>query len=273
MSEHTWLVLASISPLVLGAVLPIVLAWARRSQIRAREARREVLGLKQTLTEAQKMELLGAMVAGLVHDLNNVSMAVMGNLDLVLMFDAKLEPATRRSIEAARIAADKGLEVMRSVLRFSRADHAKTEVDVRQVLHEAEGVLRLLIPRGIELTISVPRCSVKLELDRVQFFQLVLNLVVNARDAMVERGTGSILVDLDLDLDGVILKVVDSGCGIPEDVLPRIFDWRFTTKGEGRGTGLGLGIVQEAVNALQGRIEVTSQVGVGTTFTILLPRT
>lgn len=270
MSDRLWILLVSIAPLVLCAVVPLSLAWARRHHLRAKQAIAEGADLKRRLADLQKAEIVGGMIAGLVHDLNNVSMAVMGNLDLVLI-QGGLNGTTLERVTTARAAADKGNEVMRPVLQFSQGDRGVQETDVGEILAEAEVLLRLMMPRAIKLKVLLPRTDVILRVNKVQLFQVVLNLVVNARDAIAPEG-GCIMVTLDDAGDTVLIQVSDNGCGIPKDVLGRIFDWQFTTKAAGHGTGLGLGIVQEIVREMDGSIAVDSTVGSGTTFTVTIPR-
>jgi two-component system, cell cycle sensor histidine kinase and response regulator CckA len=270
MHDPLWVVLASVAPLVLGALVPVAFLVARSYRLSAGKAHAEVLGLKRQLTDAQKSELLGSMVAGIVHDLSNVSMAVVGHLDLALLQDG-LDPALRRSIEAARAAADTGIAVMRSVLHLSRKECDIQESDLRDALRDVEGVLQLLLRRGIHLKLLTPASPVILPFNRAQVFQILMNLVVNARDALGE-GSGVITVSLTAPGDHVLLEVIDTGSGIPEEVRPRIFDWQFTTKPEGHGTGLGLSIVAGIVKSMGGTLAVESRVGVGSTFTVTLPR-
>ena len=271
MSERLWGILAYISPLVLGAIVPFILLLARKHALAAQDLQTEVLGLRRQLTDNQKNEILGALVAGLTHDLNNVNMAVMGNLDLALITGVGMPDKTRGSIEAARAAALKGTEVMQVVLKFSRGDREVTTGDVRKTIMEAEAIARLMLPKSIHLKSKLPTTPVVLTFNKIQLFQAIMNLVVNARDAVASVDKGTILVTLGSTPEAVTIQVIDNGCGIDPLILARIFDWQFTTKAEGHGTGLGLAIVAEAVKAMGGRVTVTSTLGEGTVFNLELP--
>ena len=274
MREHLWVIIASVAPLLMATLLPWLMLWTQHHKARAKEACDEVLGLKKTLSDTQKFELVGSMVAGLVHDMNNIHMAIIGNLDLVLMFDHTLQEDTRLGIQRVRAVAGRGTEVMQTVLSFSRADQAAREVDIAQVVRETEGVLRLMIPREIQLIINTPVVATSMCISKTQLFQVIMNLVVNARDAIASLGRpgGVITVSLVASPSSLVLQVADTGCGIAQEVMPHIFDWRFTTKVDGKGTGLGLSIVKEAVESMAGTIEVLSEVGKGSTFVVTLPR-
>lgn len=159
---------------------------------------------------------------------------------------------------------------MRSVLQFSQGDRGVQETDVAQILQEAEVLMRLMLPRDIRMRVLAPR-PVVMAVNKVQLFQVVLNLVVNARDA-IAPSPGFIMVAVDDAKDTVLIQVSDTGCGIAPDILDKIFDWQFTTKAEDRGTGLGLAIVRGIVQEMGGTVKVDSSVGAGTTFTVAIPR-
>ena len=269
MNERLWIGVVSVVPLVLGGLVPALLWLAHRHRSKAKQSDTQVLGLKKQLTAAQKYELLGAMVAGLVHDMNNIHMATMGNLDLALMYGG-LQDRSRNVLETARAATEKGVEVMHGVLSFSRGDERVQRMDLCFALQSMEGILGLLLRKGIKLSIRTPSYPIFLEMNKSALFQVIMNLVVNGRDALGEN-KGMIVVSADNHPDKIVIKVSDTGCGIPPHVLEHIFDWQFTTKAEGKGTGLGLSIVRDAVKRMGGTIAVATEVGKGTTFIIEVP--
>lgn len=270
MTERTWTILLSVAPLTLGLFAPFIALWVHRSRNEVKEAKAEGGKLRRQLKASQRFEIVGAMTAGLVHDLNNVFTAVQGALELA---DLESIPLDRRmsQLRLARTAAIKGSDMLQQVLRFTRGHGGHRErVNLCIAIQELEGILGLLVPRRIPLTFETPNHPLWALVDKGSLFQVVLNLVVNAKDAIGE-GSGWILVSL-ARVDGELhLAVADTGCGIPPENLGKICQPLFTTKPEGKGTGLGLSVVRDELNHMGGRLEVQSAVGKGTTFTVILP--
>jgi two-component system, cell cycle sensor histidine kinase and response regulator CckA len=238
----------------------------------------------ETLRQSQKMEEVSRLVGAAVHDFNNLLTVIGGHADLVLMsMDAK-DPR-RGSIEEIKKAEGRAATLARQLLAFSRRHAIKPELlDLGSLVGNLGKILRRLLPENIDLVTSAQTGSSHVFADPSQIEQVMLNLVVNARDAMphggrlvIEAGTCDIH---DHMADGMVLpgkystlSVSDTGCGMDVATQKRIFEPFFTTKEPGKGTGLGLATVQEIVRERQGHIEVKSEVGKGTTFRIYLPRT
>ena len=241
------------------------------------------LGLEEQLRQAQKMEAIGRLAGGVAHDFNNVLTAILGSADLLSLM---LEPDDPRWAEADAIkrAADRGAGLTKRLLSFSRPQRAAaTVIDLVSVVTGMEPMLRRLVLDKIAITVSASRVPILLRADESALSQVVLNLIINARDAMPDGGTATIdMAVIDLGdpraprlgvLPGTYacLSVRDTGQGIPPDVQRHLFEPFFTTKPADQGTGLGLSIVYGIVKGLGGAIEVNSEVGHGATFTIYLP--
>ena len=250
--------------------------------------------LEEQLRQAQKMEAIGRLAGGIAHDFNNILTAITGYADLALArLDGKLDAdapahapaAVRGDVAEIKDAAARASAVTRQLLTFSRKHLTQTEVfDVREAVAAMEGMLRRVLGGAIELYVSRGPAPCRVKADRGQVEQVILNLSVNARDAMPEGGRLSIGT---CDVAGghcgaqaaggpqgdfVLLTVSDTGRGIDPAVLPRIFEPFFTTKGPDRGTGLGLSIVYSIVQQCGGQVLVDSEPGRGARFRIFLPR-
>ena len=239
--------------------------------------------LEDQLRQAQKMEAIGRLAGGVAHDFNNLLAAIMGHGELLLR---RLEPNQphHRHAEAIQKAAARGALLTRQLLAFSRKEVLAPRVlDLHLVVAEMEEMLRRLIGEHIELVIVLGERPVHVRADRGQLEQVIMNLAVNARDAMVEGGVLTVEVAT-VDRAGpaggrparegpfVTIAVTDTGCGMDATTAARIFEPFFTTKEQGKGTGLGLSTVYGIVEQSGGSIEVDSAPGRGTTFTVYLPR-
>lgn len=242
-------------------------------------------GLEGQLRQAQKLEAVGQLAGGIAHDFNNMLTAIKGYSQLLL---EDFDPADVRREDVLEIqkAADRSAQLTAQLLAFSRKQVLQpTALDLTEVVTGIEKMLRRLIREDIQLKVL---CSSKLgviEADRGQVEQVLMNLVVNARDAMPKGGTVSISA-LDVTLDEtytdshviiqpgnyVVLAVSDTGIGMDRGTQARIFEPFFTTKGRGEGTGLGLSTVYGIVKQSGGHIWVYSEPGLGTTFKVYFPR-
>jgi two-component system, cell cycle sensor histidine kinase and response regulator CckA len=236
--------------------------------------------MAEALRQSQKMEAVGRLAGGVAHDFNNLLTVIGGYADLLLSSFDPTDPR-RREVEEIKKAGERASSLTRQLLTFSRRRPSSLELlDLRIVLGNLEKMLRRLISEDVELlTVSAPELGlVRADLGRVE--QVIVNLVVNARDAMPAGGR-LILETAEREIgEGhqvpagryVTLTVTDTGCGMDSETQRRIFEPFFTTKEAGKGTGLGLTTVCEIVRESGGHIEVESAVGAGTTFRIYLPR-
>ena len=244
------------------------------------------LQLEAELRQAHKMEAIGALAGGVAHDFNNILTVIRGHVEL-LAADPRITEDQRDDLDHVYNAAERATMLTRQLLAFSRKQIVRpVALDVGVVLREIEPMLRRLI--GEDVLIDTCACSdARAVADRAQLEQILLNLIVNARDAMPDGGRISIVIGHVDQAEPrrlasgatvtqgryVSLKVSDTGRGIPRELQDRIFEPFFTTKAAGRGTGLGLATVYGIVKQSHGFVEVESDVGTGTTFTVLLPAT
>jgi two-component system, cell cycle sensor histidine kinase and response regulator CckA len=242
--------------------------------------------LENALSEAQKMEPVGRLAGGVAHDFNNLLQIIGGSVAL-LTAEAEVPPAAREYAQMIKGAADRGAALIRQLLAFSRKQLLQPEIlSLNAVVIGAEQLLRRLIGEDIELTTRLGAADRLIQADRGQLEQVIMNLVVNARDAMAYGGS-IVLETRQVDVSAeraasllsyrpgsyVCLSVTDTGCGIDAETRSHIFEPFFTTKGPGKGTGLGLATVYGIVRQSAGFIEVDSTPGQGTTFRIYLPET
>ncbi|HET9453961.1 MAG TPA: PAS domain S-box protein [Gemmatimonadaceae bacterium] len=236
------------------------------------------------LRQAQKMDAVGRLAGGIAHDFNNILTAIISYADLVLSEVPESNPIHSDVVEI-RSAGERAAALTRQLLAFSRQQAMETRVvDVGSIVSGMAKMLQRLIDARIALTIDADASAPKVRADRAQLEQVLLNLAVNARDAMPRGGTldirtgSSSFGEADVrDHPGLQpglyahIRVSDTGPGIPDEVLPRIFEPFFTTKPSGEGTGLGLSVVYGIVKQSGGYVMVDSRLGEGTTFTVLLP--
>ncbi len=246
-----------------------------------RRAMEEALRQSQEqLLHAQKMEALGRLAGGIAHDFNNLMMAVSGYAELVLQ-DPQISPTSREDVTQIRRAVFRAAELTQQILAYSRRQMLQpVPVSLNLLLGEASGMLRRLMPENIELRLALDPKLPDVLVDPGHMLQVVMNLALNARDAMPNGGTLGINTTTvnghEVATPGgapprVHLVVSDSGTGIEPKVLPLIFDPFFTTKPQGEGSGLGLSTVYGIVKQSGGQIDVQSEMSRGTTFTISLP--
>ena len=250
-----------------------------------RQTQEELRGKEDQLRQAQKMEAVGRLAGGIAHDFNNLITVIGGYADLVhdrLPAQASLTDP----VEAIKAAADRAASLCGQLLAFSRHDVVRLEpVDLGQVTCRLASLLDRLLGGDVGIDLELPDTLGTVRADRGQLEQLLMNLAVNARDAMPDGGRLTVRAeDLVLSEPAVVrtgtldagewvrLTVTDTGSGIAEETLGRVFEPFFTTKEVGAGTGLGLSTVYGIVKGGGGELDVRSELGLGTTFEVYLPR-
>jgi PAS domain S-box-containing protein len=246
-----------------------------------RQAQQALELAQQQLAQSQKMEALGQLTGGVAHDFNNLLMVVSGQAQALR--SRLTDPKNVRALEAIQTAASRGEALTRQLLTFSRRQpmNPKT-VDLRQTVAAFHPVLASSARGDVNLKVDIGADVWPIAIDIPEFELTLVNLVVNARDAMPESGTVTLLAE-NVTLSGretaerlagefVALRVIDTGTGIAPDIIGKVFEPFFTTKGPDRGTGLGMSQAYGFARQSGGAIAVESEVGKGTTVTIYLPR-
>jgi two-component system cell cycle sensor histidine kinase/response regulator CckA len=240
--------------------------------------------LEEQFRQAQKMEAVGQLAGGIAHDFNNVLNVILGYSDLLLAKSSLRDPAYKR-IEEIRKAGQQAAALTQQLLAFSRKQVLQPRVlNLGDILQDMDYMLRRTIGEDIEIETTVDEHLALVKVDPSQMQQVILNLVVNARDALAHGGK-LVLEVKNATLDEsharlhnvpagsyVMLAVGDNGCGMTADVQKRVFEPFFTTKDIGHGTGLGLATVYGIVRQSGGHIWLYSEPGIGTTFRIFFPR-
>jgi PAS domain S-box-containing protein len=248
-----------------------------------RNAQVELQRAHERLAQAQKMEAMGQLTGGVAHDFNNLLMVVSGQAQLLRRRIGE-DPKSRKALDAMDVATRRGQDLTRQLLAFARRQRLNP---VPLSLHDRAAPIRELLKASvggaIQLKVDIPASAWSIEVDPGELELALLNLAVNARDAMPAGGTLVLSArnvnlkpgEIDAELGGEFVAVTmrDSGVGIPPDILARVFEPFFTTKDVNRGTGLGLSQVYGFVEQSGGRVTVTSELGAGTNFTLYLPRT
>lgn len=242
------------------------------------------LDLQAQVAHAQKMQAVGQLAGGIAHDFNNLLTAMLGFCDLLLARHCP-EDADYGDLAEIRLNSLRAARLVSQLLAFSRRQTLQpTVVNVARSLDELAKMLKRLLGERIRLTVEPVPDGAMVRVDPGQFDQVIINLAVNARDAMPNGGDLNIRTTL-IDLDGFVergveimppdryvhIAVTDTGVGIPKDIIGRIFDPFFSTKEPGSGTGLGLATVYGIVHQTEGFVFVDSAVGEGATFSIYLP--
>jgi two-component system cell cycle sensor histidine kinase/response regulator CckA len=244
---------------------------------------------QEKLQQSQKIASIGKLAGGIAHDFNNILTAIIGFAD-ILLHDLDLKSKGYWDIAEIKSSAQKGKHLVKQILAFARDQKLKTKTeDVNLIIQQLQPMLKRLLPENIDLRLHTDLDLKKAKIDKNQFEQCIINLVINAKDAISVGGkiavkTQSLLINQkvfalknthneEVIPQGRYLKisVADNGCGIENEVLKRIFDPFFSTKEVGSGTGLGLCTTYGIIKQMDGYIDVTSQMGVGSEFSIFLP--
>jgi PAS domain S-box-containing protein len=247
-----------------------------------REAQTALEQTRDQLMQAQKMEALGQLTGGIAHDFNNLLMIVSGHAQ-ILQRRLALEPKAQQALENIQAAARRGESLTRQLLTFARRQRLNPVVlDLRERVEAMSHMLASSLRGNIKQTYDTSAEVWPVEVDLAEFELALVNIAVNARDAMPDGGTFALLIRNvtlmrsanvgDLEGDFVAIALSDTGVGMPPEVTARIFEPFFTTKAVGKGTGLGLSQVNGFAHQSGGAVTVTSTVGRGTTVTIFLPR-
>jgi len=239
--------------------------------------------LEAHFRQAQRMESIGTLAAGIAHDLNNILTPIMMSIDILKTISDN--PRATKILNSIEVSAKRGADIVRQVLSFARGlKGERIEVQPRQLLKDLENIIKDTFPKDIRLQFSIPDDTWTILGDSTQVHQILLNLCLNARNAMPNGGTLTIGVEncvldepytvMNLQVKPgryVKISVTDSGTGIAPEILDRIFEPFFTTKPLSEGTGLGLSTVMGIVKSHDGLIDVHSVPGEGTTFKVYLP--
>lgn len=241
--------------------------------------------MEEMLRQAQKMEAVGQLTAGMAHDFNNLLTTILANSDLGLTeMEAEGDGgrgALERELREIRRAARQGRDLIRQLMIFSRDQRLRMRhTDMSRLVRDMADLLRRALPASVELSIEAPDEPLMAFVDRGAVHQVVLNLVNNARDAMPRGGSFILSADrveaaeVEPELDGgphVRMRASDTGHGMSDDVLERVFEPFFTTKPVGEGTGLGLAMVYGLMQRQGGTVRVSTESGVGTTVSLFFP--
>jgi signal transduction histidine kinase len=252
------------------------------ADVKDRAERRQ---LEAQFIEAQKMEVVGQLAGGVAHDFNNVLAVIMGYSEVVID-ELGCDHPLHKHVEEIRLAALRAAGLTRQLLIFSRKETVKAvELNLNEVIEDMEKMLRQLINENIEMTVIYDRQLGQIMANSGYVWQLLMNLVVNARDAMPEGGklvvkTSAVTLDESyvkvhpeiIPGEYVMVSVCDNGLGMTDEVKSRLFEAFFTTKVAGKGTGLGLVTCHTVVRQSGGHIDVSSELGHGTTFKVYFPR-
>jgi PAS domain S-box-containing protein len=248
-----------------------------------KRAEAEAAELQEQLTQSQKLEAIGRLAGGIAHDFNNLLMVIMAQTELLSL---SLEGAAADRAAKVMKSAHRAAELTRQLLAFSRKQPIQPRVaTINDLLTDMSEMVRRLVSEDIEIRIALEKEPWQVKIDRSQFEQVIMNLVVNARDAMPNGGrlaleTANVIIreeeagtrpELPAG-DYAVLSVSDTGTGMSEEVQARVFEPFFTTKAQGKGTGLGLSMVYGIAKQNAGFVSLYSELGQGSCFKIYLPR-
>jgi PAS domain S-box-containing protein len=271
-----------------------IVVFCRWTLLRDEQGRpKEILAINTDITEqkklevnflrAQRMEGIGALAGGIAHDLNNILQPIL--MTAPILRETTSDPESREMLDTVENCAQRGADIIKQLLTFARGEpSARVPLPVRHLLNEMGKLIQETFPKNIQLRVNVPKDLWQVLGDATQIHQALMNLCVNARDAMPRGGTLTLAAE-NVILDEafasmmssakpgphVCVSVADTGTGIPPEHLDRIFDPFFTTKEIGKGTGLGLPTVLGIARGHGGVVRVNSQIGEGTTFELYLP--
>lgn len=242
--------------------------------------------LQRELNQARKMEALGQLTGGIAHDFNNILGIIIGYSDLALsQLKISEQPNIKKYLENISQSAKRAGDLVKQMMVFSRKESGQSEiVNFEKVANESIKMMRSVMPSSIKINVDVENNLPEIEMDSVQLQQIMMNLFLNAKDAMAGQGTLNIKLGwhrgLDVECiachknisgDWLELSVSDTGHGMEEEVLSRIFEPFYTTKEVGKGTGLGLSMMHTLVENHHGHMLIETEIEKGTTFQLLFP--
>lgn len=279
--DSAWFILSV--GLLLACILAYYLVEQTRSHERIKANEAERLSLENQLFRSQKMEAVGRLVGGIAHDFNNLLTSILGYAEL-----AQFERDPQQTEEYLRLiqqGGERGKGLIRKLLSFSRSDHLEhTPQHLPPLVEQTLLMLKPVMPRSIDIQFDSERGLPQVSIDPTSLDQVLVNLCINARDAIGQRGLIRVSLkqthvkdchctSCEAAIDGlyVSLEVEDNGSGMPQDTLASIFKPFYTTKEAGKGTGLGLSIIHNITHGCRGHIVVRSWQGTGTRFQLLLP--
>ncbi|MBD1807023.1 PAS domain S-box protein [Microcoleus sp. FACHB-SPT15] len=245
----------------------------------------EKIQLEAQFLRAQRMESIGTLASGIAHDLNNELTPILASAQLLLLPTKLSEEKKRQLLKTIETSTKRGAALVKQVLLFARGVEGKrTILQTEQLILDIKQIVEETFPKSLDIQTHIQKDSWMINGDATQLHQVLINLCVNARDAMPKGGTLSLsatnlfidenFVRMNLDAtvgSYILITVSDTGMGIPPTVIDRIFEPFFTTKEQGKGTGLGLSTVMGIIKSHGGFVDVTSRVGKGTQFKIYLP--
>ncbi len=254
-------------------------------ELERRRTEKEARTLEKQLLQAQKMNAVGKLAGGIAHDLNNTLGAIDGHLQLIKFHEPELSEEVSNSIDLALEGCEKGANLIRQILGFSRqGKYQPTVIDIQGLVSETINFLSKVIRSGVNISLVEAPDSPLVNVDKIQIQQILTNLIINAQDAMPNGGdiyfefatkkitNPKIYNEKAAPGSYCVLRVRDSGEGIAEENLEKIFEPFFTTKREGEGIGLGLSMAYGTMQHHGGWIEVDSTIGQGTVFSLFFPK-
>ena len=257
-----------------------IILMSRWTLVRTEQGKpHQILAIKTDITEkkqlerqflrAQRLESVGTLASGISHDLNNVLLPILMAADVLK--DVQPTQDASEMVALIKASAERGAGIVKQLLTFVRGgDGERLPVDLGPLIREVANVARKTFPKTIKTEYQIEPGLQIVRADPTQLHQVLMNLCINARDAMPDGGTLRITAKNSPDAN-VLIQVKDTGTGMPPDVLDRMFDPFFTTKELGKGTGLGLSTTMGIVKSHGGTLSVESQIGLGTVFSVVLP--
>jgi signal transduction histidine kinase/CheY-like chemotaxis protein len=281
--------------LFLGGLTAVVLFMLINQINRIRQFEEEKRQMEQSIYQRQKLEALGTMAGGIAHDFNNILMNQSGFVELAELELDDINPSNYTQqvsvlhdyLGKLKEIITKAARINGQILEFSRQSDLKQEfLPIQEVIEKTISILKPTLDKRIIINTEMPPNPLIIKGDSTRMHQILLNIIINAKDAMLEGGTITIRLQersRSIELVGnqdalvdtqheIYLQIIDTGTGIPPENIPHLFDPFFTTKPKNKGTGLGLAIVYQAIKRLGGIISITSEIGVGTTVHIILPK-